>query len=316
VRSSAPEDLQAELEELERPTWHLLEARDVPLLGRLYATASLHRLLPARVAVRMTEWAARIVWRLSAARRRKGIVRAEAVLGPSAPSAAMRELGRRELIERWASGELFWRPWETRRTPLHGLEHLAAARARGRGVIVVTTHQGPGASLIRALAAHGTRLYVARFRKVRDDPIRVGSRARWTQANVRWIEEGGGRLVGRGGSYGVFRALLERNEVCWMAFDIPGDVDTEMCGRRFRLASGISALARETGAQLVPGFALRRGHRAVCWLEAPIDPATFAGTAELHRHLAEVVGRVLLGHPEQGAPQIELLAAARRWEGP
>jgi lauroyl/myristoyl acyltransferase len=164
---------------------------------------------------------------------------------------------------------------------------------------------------------------VVRFRKIEDDPLRFGPRARWSLMNVRWAEELGCRWVGRGDSYRVFRALLERNEVCWMPFDVPGRTDTAMGGRRFALTSGIARLASDTGALVVPGFALRRGHRPVCWLEPPVDPRTFSDSAALHAHLAAVVGRAVFAHAEQASPQIRVLTQtasgaarpARRWAG-
>jgi KDO2-lipid IV(A) lauroyltransferase len=253
------------------------------------------------------EAAAAPLWALSSHRRREGLARAAAVLGPDASPRARRAFARRELGERLATGELFWRPWRAGRERVEGFEHLAAARAGGRGVILVSAHVGPSGSLIHALAARGIRLYISRFRRVRDDRVRYGLEARRARQHMRWTEAVGCRWVGRGDAYRVFRALLERGEVCWLYFDVKGSVETEMGGREFRLAGGSAALARETGAPIVPAFALRRGHRAVCWLEEPIDPAGFPDAAELHRHLASVVGRVLFGHPEQGAQRIELL---------
>jgi lauroyl/myristoyl acyltransferase len=304
------ERLRRELEAIERPKSHLIEVRDEPSLARLYALGALHRVVPTRVAVKVAEAVGRADWRLSRARRDRALARARAVLGDGAGEEAVRALARRDLVEQRAVGELFWRPWEARRAPIEGLEHLTAARAAGRGVIVVSAHAGPSAVLFYALGARGVTTYLARFRKVEDDPVRFGPRARWTKMNLRWSEDLGCRWVGRGGSYEVFRALLERGEVCWMPFDVPGRVPTAMGGRRFPLATGIAHLACETGAAVVPGFVRRAGHRQVCWLEPPVDPRTFPDAAALHAHLGGVVGRVLFERPEQSASQIELLVDA------
>jgi lauroyl/myristoyl acyltransferase len=116
-------------------------------------------------------------------------------------------------------------------------------------------------------------------------------------AQNRWIEDTGSRWVRQPASYGVLRDLLLRGEVVWIAVDSRGSTETTLLGRRVRLGSGPGRLAAETGAVVVPVFALRRGRRHVVEirrpLDAPDDPQIVTD------RLAEIVGDVALAYPEQ-----------------
>jgi lauroyl/myristoyl acyltransferase len=281
-----------------------VEARDVGGLGRVYSIEALHRALPAAVGVRLAGAAGWLSW-VRPGTRRAALDRAAGWLGPEADRGELRRLARRHLYEQRASSEIFWRPWLARGMRIEGLEHLDAARRDGRGVILAGLHSGPMWSLHQALALRGVRLYVSRARPV-EGSVHSGPGARYPLVNVRRLEQAGCVWVGRGDSFRLWRALLERGEACWLAFDIPPrrvGRETVVAGHGARLASGIASLACDVGAPVVPAFTLRDGPRPVGRVLPPVEPGGL-DAEEMHRRIADALGKVWRAHPEQALAQI------------
>jgi lauroyl/myristoyl acyltransferase len=65
------------------------------------------------------------------------------------------------------------------------------------------------------------------------------------------------------------------------------------------LASGVSALAVDTGVKVVPAFPLRNRLRLRTLVLPAIDPAEFHDQASLQRHITGVIDGVVSAHPEQ-----------------
>jgi lauroyl/myristoyl acyltransferase len=63
------------------------------------------------------------------------------------------------------------------------------------------------------------------------------------------------------------------------------------------VAGGVTRLAVETGVPVVPAFTLRRGYRQVGILHRALEPST--DPQILLDRLADVLGTVVLAHPEQ-----------------
>jgi lipid A biosynthesis acyltransferase len=186
--------------------------------------------------------------------------------------------------------------------PVQGLEHLERARANGRGVILATVHMGRMLNLAHAVAARGYRAYWRAGPTLDDSPLK-GHHGRWWKTQMGWLEERGLRWVGRGQAYELLRALLERGELCWLNWDIPGQTTTsvpvELLGRTIHVARGTGALALETGALVIPAFSWREGHRLVGLLLPGIDPREVTGEGELYHRLARAVDSVLALRPAQ-----------------
>jgi Bacterial lipid A biosynthesis acyltransferase len=269
---------------------------DIPLRGRLYAVEGLHRLLPAAPAVALASLVG-LVDRFRPARYTEALDRARTLVGDDGPG----DLARRHLREHRMADELFWRPWLDMR--LAGAEHL------GRGQIIAGLHLGPMALLQQALARRVPALHVSRWRAAAEEGPQTGRRALYTPRKVARLEAAGVRVVPRGGSYDQLREALERGESVWMAADTAGRErgrETALLGRPMRLATGIAALACETGACVVPAYALRVRHRAVVVLEPPLDPAGFEGPEALHGHLAAWADATLRRHLGQAMPDLAL----------
>ena len=134
----------------------------------------------------------------------------------------------------------------------------------------------------------------------------VGRKGHLALTLARRTEGAGGRLVAPPDSFGRCRALLQRGELCWIAFDVAGDHETTFLGKPARVRSGIARLALQTGAQVVPIFVGRSSHRLYARLDAPIDPGMFPAPDELIDHLSAVVGKEMLARPAE-CTQTQLL---------
>jgi lauroyl/myristoyl acyltransferase len=267
---------------------HLFPADDRPLRARLHARPGVRRALGRRRAVRIARARGRVEWALARPARAAALARARALLGPDADAGEIRRLARAHLVELAIQGELSWHPWEARRMPVRGLEHLEAARAAGRGTIIAPAHAGAVYHLLHALAGRGHKVYVV-WRRRPDHPLPAGAPGRWIRAQHASIERAGGRFVYTGDAFEVLAALLERGELCWLNWDVPGTLPVRVLDRPARVRSGIARLARQTGAPVVPALVWREGDGQVAELLPALDPAGHAGDREL---LEELVRRV------------------------
>jgi lauroyl/myristoyl acyltransferase len=292
------ESLAARLETLERPKAHLLRPTNQTLPLRIYGSAAFHRLLPTPVALALAALRGRLEWWAVPRRRAFALQLTETIRGLPRDSPEAVRFAKRRLVEDAVQAELNWRPWLGRRTRIEVSERLAAASSGGRGVILATAHVGPFLGIVHALAARGTKVYVSGGQPG-PEPEFDGRRGRWTLMQNLWVEEAGSRWVHRGGSYPLLRALLERGEICVMTVDAAGSVEVELAGHRARVRGGVASLALETGAAIVPCATLRRGFGQVVVLLEPIEASRFDDAADLTRHLAGVLGDVLLREPEQ-----------------
>jgi lauroyl/myristoyl acyltransferase len=223
-----------------------------------------------------------------------------ALRGLPVSSAETKHRARRRVVEDAVQAELEWRPWLWRKLEFDGLEHLQAARELRDGrVIVATLHLGPYPGLIHGLAAHGLKLYISQSDEYATAVALHGRRGRWTVQQVRWLEEAGCRIIRRGRSYRVFRALLNRGEACWFAVDAAGRVDLQLAGHAVRVQVGVAALALETGAPILPALIVRRKWRQRGILFPPVDPADFTDPAAVTQHVFEVLGPILAAETEQ-----------------
>ena len=215
-------------------------------------------------------------------------------------SRETRRRARRRVVEDAVRAELEWRPWLWQKLEFDGLEHLQAARGLGDGrLIVATLHLGPYPGLIHGLASHDLKLYVCQSDNYASAAALHGRRGRWSVQQMRWVEEAGCRIIPRGRSYRVFRALLSRGEACLFAVDVPGRVGLRLAGHAVGVQVGVASLALETGAPILPALVLRRGWRQRGIVFAPIDPAGFTDPAALTQRIFDVLGPTLATELEQ-----------------
>ncbi|MGZ5307748.1 MAG: LpxL/LpxP family acyltransferase [Solirubrobacterales bacterium] len=306
-------DIGEALAELETPKAGYYAIGEEPWWARIWCRAATRRLLPAALGVPLASLIGRLAWR-NADIRHETTHRAW-VFTRSTDPAELQRFARRHLREYRMQDELFWRPWLVRRMRVAGIERLRP----GQGAIVAAVHVGPmpalQMALTRRMATAGRRLYISRWQKITAERYPRGARARYVPEKVARLEGTGARFVGRGGSYPLIHELLRRGEHCWLAIDTAatgrGRV-VSLAGRRVRLATGIAALARETGVPILPAAAYRDRWRPAATIGEPIDPADFSSEEELHDRLAAVAGEMILRRPEQMMPDLTM---ALEWGG-
>ena len=133
-----------------------------------------------------------------------------------------------------------------------GLEHLDAARAAGRGVLVLTAHLGNYDQLAVAVARTGYPVSL------------ISKKLRSAQVERFWMKQraaAGLRIFTRHDSpRGILRALKE-NQLLGVILDQHAhrpNVIVEFFGRPAATMISLASLARSTGAAVVPVFTHRR----------------------------------------------------------
>ena len=158
-----------------------------------------------------------------------------------------------------------------------GLEHVAAARAAGKGVLFLASHFGNWELLALATQALGIRVHLL-----------VGDLANpAVDAAMNDLRRSLGFPVEhRGmGLRGVMKALRAQGgigvqgdqEARWHGIVVP------FFGRASLTHPGTAHLSLKTGAPIVPGYLLREGGRFRVVFEAPLWPAGEADDANVQR---------------------------------
>jgi KDO2-lipid IV(A) lauroyltransferase len=178
-----------------------------------------------------------------------------------------------------------------------GMEHLHAAQALGRGVIVVTPHLGPYELGGAYVASLGLRVHAM----VEDiDPETNAALASYRGA-------AGMKLISRSaGLRQMYRLLKEGQIVLLVADRVIGEgtegIDVSWGAGRRPVPSGPAAFALATGAPIVSGYIVRRPAgsptRYLLHLDAPIV-ATGLSRDDLTRDVAARLADAVCQHPDQ-----------------
>lgn len=181
-----------------------------------------------------------------------------------------------------------------------GFEHVDAALARGRGLILVTPHFGNW-DLAGGLV--GARGYPIIAPADRFEPPAVDALVRYTRDRVGL----GTMPLDRGSLRGIM-AALRRNQIVAILFDRPqqeGGVGVPFFGERAWLPAGPARFALRSGAPLVFGYVARRpGDRTFFGHFTPPLAYTPTGDEEadiraLTRLVAEHLEELLRQYPDQ-----------------
>jgi lauroyl/myristoyl acyltransferase len=175
-----------------------------------------------------------------------------------------------------------------------GKEHLDRAIARGRGVIITSTHLGNWELAAVMAAQWGYALHAVAGVQL----------SRWLSSAVRETktELSITTIAPEDGYRKIIRALEHNDPV---ALVVDGNLyahgqPVEWFGRETPFPAGPGVLAQRTGALVVPGYCERLSPgRFRIVIEPPIEPAEFATTAALHQAIAAVAERHIREHLDQ-----------------
>jgi lauroyl/myristoyl acyltransferase len=252
----------------------------------------LARRLPAGLAYVSARLVAHVIYHAHAARR-EAVLANLARVAPTRTPRARRALARKlyanfaeALVDSWRAGS----PAGAPRIVVDGDESLRAAVAAGDGVLLWSAHLGNWELAARELARRGYDIAaIARpqpdaqaERRIERDRARAGVRV---VAGCPLAMEAR-RVLRR---HGLLALLGDRR------FEGQGRA-VPFFGRPARLPAAPLALARRTGARVVPGFVVREGRgRYRVTVEPAIESTGALGLAELARALE----RHVRAHPDQ-----------------
>jgi KDO2-lipid IV(A) lauroyltransferase len=175
-----------------------------------------------------------------------------------------------------------------------GREHLEQAMARGRGVVLASSHLGNwelGAVMIAQLGY--TPHAVA--------GVQLG---RWLTGAVRETKsELSIVTVSPEDGFRKLLRALEHNDP--VALVVDGDiyqhgVEVEFFGRTYNFPAGPGVLAQRTGALVICGYCERLGRAKFrITMEKPLDPADFPSVAALNQAVASTVEGHIRSHLDQ-----------------
>ncbi len=187
---------------------------------------------------------------------------------------------------------------------LVGREHLDQALQQGRGVVLCTAHFGAKQMLQVALGHSGYRINQVNYYK--------------PDAELTWIQRHVGQrlrqqiekkipaaFISAVGSLRPVYRCLQNNEVVIVTGDgsgVPEHISksyqvVDFLGRRMFLPTGPVALARRTGAALVPAFVFRDRHRHRVVIEPAVALPAEAREADGVAQLARLIERTVRAAP-------------------
>ena len=263
-----------------------------PIGIRLKSSPWLHRLLPARFAVKRAERRGAEIWEQSSEAREEALAAVEAIVAGTPREEELQELARQHVIEANIDKALFWQqPWSAKVDPLAALR-IREALADNRGVLFSSCHLGPFYRLQCAPPFKGRDTFIVPGAWFFKQP----QYGYWGRRLARWRKGLPAHPLPAAGSFRTIQALLERGESVFISYDLPGPRSTYFLGKRAVLAEGTAQLAVRANAIVLPVRTRRAGHRV--WVDAakPLDPRQMT-VDELHDALAALHERWILENP-------------------
>ena len=151
-----------------------------------------------------------------------------------------------------------------------GFEHFENARARGKGIVLVTAHLGNWELGGTLLALRGLPMTVITLEEPSTDLTRWRDQSR-QRLGIKTI------TVGPGHDFAFVEMIqvLRRNEILAMLVDRPyagTGSNVRFCERAKEFSSAPALLWQHTGAAVVPAFVLlESGGRYISFADAPLD---------------------------------------------
>lgn len=287
-------------------------------LARLYATPSLHRLVPSLLAVPMARARGRLDWWFSKSSRERATAWARAAIGPDSEPRTVRRLARRALASYRATNELQWRPWLLEGVRVENADRLQEASDEGNGLIVVHPILGGRfghlALLLSLVRLRGDLVLAATPGDRRARGFR-GSDGLSKLAFFSRLQDAGVRHLPPGGSFDALGSELRRGGWVVGNADATGSTRGALLGQQVSVGSGPMALSEATGAPIVLCWAERRLGRITIRVGEPIRPSRHRRreqlTAAMLSALEAAVGERLPEWYPQAFPSLEFQRRAR-----
>jgi lauroyl/myristoyl acyltransferase len=265
---------------------------------RAHSSPRTRRLIPVGVAFRLAEPYARWAHRNRAYRWERFRRFHERLLEHTPLAGREDEIAERASAEMFRTLELFWRPWLVERGWIDGIEHLHAARSRGRGVVAVFPHFGLPYAQFPIMPRFGIEAWALVGANHFQD-LGAGYAGRFTRQARAYIEQlGAGRAIVTGGAFERLLELVRDGATVSVAFDLVGSTPTPFLGRTVSLASGASRLPYEGDAVVAPFVVRVVGRRPVMKFAPPIDSRDYDDAVSLQAAIARVMEQWALEVPE------------------
>ena len=255
------------------------------------AVARLRAVVPTWLVPVLWRLRARLTWRNPAAREdARAQVR---FLLPDLPEAELDGVARAYVRYQARRGELRWHPELLLSLRVEGMEHLLAAKAQGRGVLVNFIHHGYYDGAFPSIARLGAPCHIVVYPYMLEPDAPL-----WLQQHVKVGSANGGAAVSADvGTEGLV-TLLEDDQVLAIASDVPGKTPIKLFGREVRGSFGAARLPMATGSPVVVLTSEEDEHGPCIRLHEALQPGDFETPQELLEAMFAIHEEVVLRWPE------------------
>lgn len=214
------------------------------------------------------------------------------LLGNVATPEAIENAKRRYVEFALEEAELRWHPRHAVEQRVDGIEHLRAAEALGRGVVVSFVHHGYYAGMFGAFKNAGIDHVTV---------VRAGALG-WNagpgqRQNFLVFKRGGPLIDVREGTEGFIKRLA-RGEVVMIATDIPGSSIVSFAGRKVKCSSGAVWAARAANTPIVTVDSYQTDDGHVVRFSPALMPEDFDDPQDLLQQMVTAHEEAILQWPE------------------
>lgn len=190
-------------------------------------------------------------------------------------------------------GELRWHPELLLSLRVEGMEHLLAAKAQGKGVLLNFIHHGYYDGAFPSIARLGAPCHIVVYPYMLEPDAPL-----WLRQHVKIGSANGGTATSAAiGTEGLV-ALLEQNQVLAIASDVPGRTPIKLFGREVLGSFGAARLPMATGSPVVVLTSEEDEQGPYIRLHEALQPGDHETPQELLEAMFAIHEEVVLRWPE------------------